>query len=154
VDRERVIWAGGLIDGTGGLIKKDVRIRIRHGEIVSLERVKEHTMKEAVMDCSRHTVLPWMVDSHVHLFKSGTPEQERGDAQRCASSEMAKETITKNLSSHVRYGVWAVRDGGDHEGYVLRFSREKRRFKDELPLVKAAGFGWRAYGRYGRLIAR
>lgn len=107
-----------------------------------------------VEDMGSFTVLPGLVDAHVHLAMSGTEDGSEREAQRNASFEQAAAGIQLRLGEHIRHGVVAVRDGGDRNGHALLF---KRRFleKEHLPTaVKAAGRGWHAAGRYGSLIGR
>jgi imidazolonepropionase-like amidohydrolase len=89
--------------------------------------------------------LPALIDAHVHLALAP-------DVEGCNVADRT-EVIERHLRQNWRTGVLAVRDAGDCRGEVLAY---KRQHLDAAPRVDiaAAGWGWHAPGRYGRLIAR
>jgi imidazolonepropionase-like amidohydrolase len=94
-----------------------------------------------------------MVDSHVHLFMSGTPDPETRQRQLAQPYKELKAVMARHLLGHFRHGVLAVRDGGDYGGYSLRYRNECS--GDFPPVrVRAPGKAWRAAKRYGSLIGR
>jgi len=71
------IHAGWLIDGTGGPIKKDMLLKIEQGKIHTLRPYGPGDEKlSGLIDWSQYTVLPGLIDSHVHLFMSGTSDAD------------------------------------------------------------------------------
>jgi imidazolonepropionase-like amidohydrolase len=107
----------------------------------------------ADVDLSSCTVLPVLCDCHVHLSMSGTEDGAVRKKQLSASFAEAKETIGRNLASHLAHGIAAVRDGGDRQAHALQYKRT------ELPCgapvqVLSAGRAWHARGRYGAMIGR
>ncbi len=144
--------AGWLIDGTGDPTRRDVLLRVAKGRIVSLEPATEPS-PVPVADLSGCTILPALVDSHVHLFMSGTQDSEVRQRQLAQPYGEAKAVIARHLRGHYLHGVLAVRDGGDYGGYSLQYRNEN--FGDFPPVrVRAPGKAWRATRRYGSLIGR
>ncbi|MFC1883211.1 amidohydrolase family protein [Thermodesulfobacteriota bacterium] len=152
-----ILRAGWLIDGTGDSTKKDICLGISNGKIVSrgsFENHKDKSNQETIIDYSGHTVIPCLVDCHVHLFMSGTGDASLREAQLHLSYETARKAISINLRDHLLHGVAAVRDGGDYAGHVLRYRNEDHTNEKMPVFLKSAGKGWRAQGRYGKLVGR
>ena len=147
------IRAGFLIDGGGGLVRQDVRISVKGGIIAGLRDAPaepEDIASEAIPDFSGCTVIPGLVDSHVHLTMSGSADEEFRKRLRAAAYESIRRVIGDHVQDHLNHGVVAVRDGGGARGYALRCARAH-----PGPVrVAAAGRAWHREGRYGRLIGR
>lgn len=103
------------------------------------------------VDLSGCTVIPALIDAHVHLHMSGTTDADiRRDQLHCGYDRSA-ELIAGHLAAQAGAGVAALRDGGDAGAHVARFKAER----DTDPvIVHTPGRAWRAQGRYGRLIGR
>ena len=73
-------FAGWLIDGTGKTpAARDILIRVENGLISSLEKVNLSELKGsglAVDEYPACTILPGLIDCHVHLTMSGKTDQE------------------------------------------------------------------------------
>jgi imidazolonepropionase-like amidohydrolase len=153
MEQFRRILVGWLVDGTGVSIRRNVLMTVAEGTLVSLAEVRpDDFLIGELADMTSFTVLPGLVDAHVHLAMSGTEDGRDREAQRNASFEQAEIRIQGHLSEYIRHGVVAVRDGGDGSGHALRY---KKRFLQKMrppTIVKAAGGGWHAAGRYGSLI--
>ena len=124
-----------------------------HGVTDAPELTDESTDAEKI-DLSDCTVLPGLIDSHVHLFMSGTADRKIRDEQLDADFHKIEPVIANHIKQLLKYGVVAVRDGGDKNGHTLRF---KQQCLDSLgaPMqIKAAGRAWHSPNRYGRLIGR
>jgi len=151
-----VVRAGWVIDGSGGPIQRDVCIRVEKGRIVSMSTFRGEASTSIhddlhVDDHRNCTIIPGLVDSHVHLFMSGTQDPERRERQLHQPYDACKKIIRHHLSEHLSHGILAVRDGGDHGGYSLRYKSE-RLHRGALPIIRSPGTAWRAPGRYGALI--
>jgi imidazolonepropionase-like amidohydrolase len=147
------IRAGWLIDGGGGPVRQNVWIAVKDGIIAGLRDAPaepEGSAPEAIPDFSECTVIPGLVDSHVHLTMSGSADEEFRKKLRAASYESIRRVIGYHLQSHLNHGVVAVRDGGGTRGYALRCARS---YPGPV-YVRAAGRAWHREGRYGRLIGR
>lgn len=164
------IHAGWLIDGWGSPIQKDVRIHIRHNTIQSIEPSPETGghQPSPFLDLSEYTLLPCMVDCHVHLFMSGTNDITARKRQLEAGYDDLKSVISDHITRHFSSGVGAVRDGGDGKGIVQRYQQEFLGLNggmNSAPVrtgstrntrihVKVAGKAWHQCCRYGKLIGR
>lgn len=152
-ESKRII-AGSLIDGSGGPILHEVLLRIENGLIASVEPLRgdfPESKRAEATDLSHCTLLPGLADCHVHLAISGTANLEKPRNRFHPSRQQADALISEHLAGLLRAGILAVRDGGDPAGNALRFKRERR--SDAPPVsIKAAGKGWHAPGRYGKII--
>jgi imidazolonepropionase-like amidohydrolase len=149
------VFAGWLIDGTGGQIRENVLINVKNGKIASIKEQKEFDPKISEMDDLSHcTLLPGLIDSHVHVFMSGTSDREIRMHQLNAPFQDMKKVILKHLFQQLAHGVVAVRDGGDYSGHALRYKKEYLQSENIPICLMSAGKAWRAPGRYGKLIGR
>ncbi|MDF1591750.1 MAG: amidohydrolase family protein [Desulfobacterales bacterium] len=149
------ICAGWVIDGSGDAVQENVRLRIQNGLIAAIgASAQSCEERSAVLDLSGDTILPCLVDSHVHLFMSGTSDLNIRARQMDAPFSDTKKVIARHIAAHLMSGVTAVRDGGDHHAHALRY-RDDCLDKDATPFqLQAAGRAWHRQGRYGRLIGR
>ncbi len=153
------IRAGWLVDGTGGPVQKDVLLRIQYDRLKAVDPAVHPADSGQpppgdILDLSHCTILPGLVDAHVHLALSGTTDPEARRLQLEAPYEKAEEVIERHLQSHLSCGVLAVRDAGDRAGHGLRY-RDERLHRAGIPVcVRVAGRAWHAPERYGRLIGR
>ena len=152
-DGSLTIRAGWLIDGKGGPVRRNVRIAAKDGIIAGLwdePHEPEGSVPEAIPDLSDCTVIPGLVDSHVHLTMSGSADEEFRKRLRAASYGSIRRVIGGHLQDQLAHGVIAVRDGGGARGYALRCVRGE----PGRVCVRAAGRAWHREDRYGRLIGR
>lgn len=147
------VHAGWLVDGSGGPVQENVILEIEAGGIRAGSCMKGGKVNiPPAIDYSRCTLLPGLVDSHLHLFMSGTGDPAVRNHQLSAQYTEIKAAIRKHLAAHLAAGVVAVRDGGDRLGHALQYKSE---FSDDSPIrIQVAGRAWKRAGRYGRLIGR
>ena len=108
------IFAGWLIDGSGGPIKRDIIVRIHNGRFHDIREDIQRTLDSAdTLDLSQHTLLPCLIDSHVHLFMSGTDDQDLRQRQLNTLYSDIQNVISRHMNQHLSHGIVAVRDGGD-----------------------------------------
>jgi imidazolonepropionase-like amidohydrolase len=150
-----------MIDGTGTACRKNALIEIQGRTIFSIidstqiEKINQDTSQLRIIDLRGFTVLPCLIDSHVHLAMSGTTDAEFRERQLVSGYTETRERIQNHLKEHFQYGVLAVRDGGDKHGYTLRY-RDTIYDPSRTPHVSVmfAGKAWHQRGRYGSLIGR
>jgi imidazolonepropionase-like amidohydrolase len=161
VSKLQIINAGWLIDGSAQPIRTKVQLRIING---SIEAIRENGPIQSgqspenadaeTLDLDNATILPALVDSHVHLTMSGTMDQAERVRQLDTGYDRAQGVIHKHLDQHLAAGVLAVRDGGDKGAHVLHYKR-KHLPSHAMPVqIKSAGRAWRKPDRYGQLIGR
>jgi imidazolonepropionase-like amidohydrolase len=159
------ILAGWLIDSAGGPLQKDVLIRLDGNTIQSIESAPKTACNNSasLLDFSSYTLLPRLIDCHVHLFMSGTANIAIRQRQLEAGYDELKTVISDHIARHIACGIGAVRDGGDGKGLAQRYQQECLELQGGATVgtgvprpmnirVKTAGKAWRQSGRYGRLI--
>ena len=127
-----MVSAGHAFDGsrflTGG-----VRILVDGPLIVAVE--PWHGPSPAgwpVIDFPGGTVLPGLIDTHVHLVGSGEPDALALDSGRSGAER--EQVIRRSLRQHLEQGVTTVRDLGDTRWAVL-----DREVQDGEPTVVGSG---------------
>ena len=148
------ILAGWLIDGSGGPIQEKMLLKIVDGKFAAIEQYNPETVPESCQftDLSHCTIMPPLVDSHVHLFMSGTIDKRIREWQLVTGYDELRPVIGQHLHYLFSHGVLAARDGGDRGGFALRYRSEKEMHKGIV--LKVAGRAWHQKGRYGTLIGR
>jgi imidazolonepropionase-like amidohydrolase len=75
-----IIVAGRLLDPATGVISRDQRILVESGRISQVGARVRQPAGARVVDLSRYTLLPGLIDAHVHLVIGGTvPENALAD---------------------------------------------------------------------------
>jgi len=148
------ILAGWLIDGSGGPIQEKVLLKIVDDRFAAIEQYRPDNVPQTsqLTDLSHCTILPPLVDSHIHLFMSGTIDHRIREWQLTANYEALRPVIGQHLHFLFSHGVLAARDGGDRGGFALRYRAEREMHK--AMVLKVAGRAWHKKGRYGGLIGR
>ena len=157
----QIIRVGWLIDGSAKPIRTKVQLRIVNGWIDAIQedwpgdsgkRVEHSDVETLVLNNA--TMLPALVDSHVHLTMSGTMDETERLRQLDLGFGTAEDAIQRHLDQHLAAGVLAVRDGGDNWAHVLRFKHKHLRTHQMPVRIKSTGRAWHKPGRYGKLIGR
>lgn len=151
----KIVNAGWLIDGTGGPVRKNVVLRIEEGNIRSVSDSGSFDFRQIeAVNFGSDTILPGIIDSHVHLCMSGTDDPIVREKQLCAGFHEMKVIISEHIKRHLSHGVLAVRDGGDKHAHTLRYRNEYPDIKKAPICIRVAGRAWHRAGRYGGLIGR
>ena len=146
------IRAGWLIDGSGAPATRNTFIAIQGGVIAQISP----TLPPATPceDLSHATILPALMDAHVHLAYSGSMDSRIRAAQLKQTPEEAAEAVRRHLADQWRHGVIAVRDGGDRLGAALQYKRSTGRSSNTSVTVKTCGQAWHTEGRYGSMLGK
>jgi len=152
---QRAIHVGWLIDGLGGAIRRDVILRLAGGKIAEIVPAADWRGAADLIDLRRATILPLLLDAHVHLWLSASIDPAYRQRQCQATAAEILPQIEKNLEYCLAHGVVAVRDLGDRHGLALAEARRLDDMGESAPVkIIAAGPGWHQAGRYGTLFAR
>ncbi|MEN6437621.1 MAG: amidohydrolase family protein [Syntrophobacter sp.] len=174
------LLAGWLIDGSGSPAADNMLIRIEDGIISSLDHVPSGpatgSSAPGCADLSNCTIIPSLVDSHVHLTLSGSIDQALRHDQLHYTFDRNAPLIAGRVARYLSFGILALRDGGDRSGDSLRYNLERMAYgmgfsahspsanpksRDKRPTwpaqdapihLKTPGSAWRANGRYGSMI--
>lgn len=144
------------MDGTGDSVERNALIKILHGRVISIAYGpgEGRQGEEGFLDCGHYTVLPGLVDTHVHLSLPAPSHIENAQQRGGTDFPNAASTIESRLRNHLLSGVVAVRDGGDREADVLKHRLERSETTGVPVRLKAAGQAWHSPGRYGSIIGR
>ena len=144
-----------VVDGTGGQIQKNVLLSVKGGFFDKVRCLTENSpVPKGTVDLSGHTLLPGLVDAHVHLSMSGTEDADLRKKQLNNSFEAACRIMDQNTQKLLAHGVLDVRDGGDRFGHALRYKHEKLKEANRPICLYCAGKAWHKPGRYGSFVGR
>jgi len=114
----KVIRAGRLIDGTGAAVRRSQSIFLDDGRIVAIEPSGDPPSDAEVIDASDSTVMPGMIDGHVHLvFSAG--EFPLGDLGLEDDQRLLLRSVAAARQA-LGAGVTTVRDLGGRGGVIFR----------------------------------
>lgn len=134
VDRPRltVVRAARLFDGVSDDLLVDPVVVLDGGRIVAVETSRRSLQGAHVVDLPGSTLLPGLVDAHVHLAFDASSEPVAALAAR--DDEAAVAAMRAAARTALSGGVTTVRDLGDR-GYLALGLRHAR----DLPTILAAG---------------
>ena len=119
------ILAGWLVDGRGQPFQENILLTIQSGAITHIEKaVPDKIRQQKVIDFSDCTLLPGLIDAHIHLFMSGTENLDLREKQLSYGFGEVKQGIQERLGDLISGGVVACRDGGDRHAYTMKYKRE------------------------------
>ncbi|MEU8219900.1 amidohydrolase family protein [Micromonospora taraxaci] len=129
VRAERMVDGERLVDG-------GVLVLIDGGRIAEVRRGRAEAPEGwPVREAPDGTLLPGLVDAHVHLCADAGPDALGRLADRAETDLDA--VVEASLRAHLTAGITTVRDLGDRRDAVLRW--RDRGVRDDLPTVVAAG---------------
>ena len=114
---ELVVRAGQLVDVDHGQLLTDQAIHIEGDRITRIEPYATESIGDAtVLDWSRYTVVPGLMDLHTHLADEG----QSADEAKPLKSTPARDAFigAKNARDTLRAGFTTVRDVGVYRGFA------------------------------------
>ncbi|HWR37878.1 MAG TPA: amidohydrolase family protein [Patescibacteria group bacterium] len=112
-----LLKTGKWNDGTGGEFRNNECIKIENGKIAAIGKMDDFSAEEQarLVDYSEYTLLPGLLDAHVHLFLEGISDLKVRTARWREEKELTLVRSVKNLEMTLQKGVTTVRDlGGPH----------------------------------------
>jgi imidazolonepropionase-like amidohydrolase len=145
-----VIQAGQLIDGTGAQPRHNVLLYVEHGKIVDILEAQAAAIPDGAerIDASGDTVMPGMIDAHVHVMWSGVP----GDPLASREGMVCDLPGTFALNAYVNArqdllaGFTALRDMLSYDFVDVSLRNAINKGLVEGPRISACGYGLTATG--------
>ncbi len=156
IPRDGVAVLGGSWSYGEGFNKNPLYLEWKKGRVKVLRPFKEgeelSNLGKEIFYWENYLLMPGFIDSHVHLALDSV------DFTSCLESwsdTLAVEARVRNhLLEYLKYGVVAIRDGGDQPGYGWL---AKERVQEHLwagPQVVSVREGVAKRGMYGRFLGR
>jgi imidazolonepropionase-like amidohydrolase len=126
-ERTLTIWNARLLDGRGGTVRERVAIEVREGIVHAIDHAPGGVIPAGALDVAGRTVLPGLIDAHVHAVSDterspgfGPPQALHGEEPR--ADELRWFILAKAGRAWLRAGLTTIRDVGafDDEALVLR----------------------------------
>jgi len=130
--RLTALRAAALFDGSSSTLVRDPLVLIDGGTIVAVNSGVPAPEHADVTDLGGVTLLPGLVDTHVHLAFDASPDPVGHLASQ--DDEATLKAMTKAAQAALRGGVTTVRDLGDRDYLSLGLRGEPG-----LPTILAAG---------------
>lgn len=120
---DTLIKAGLLIDGTGAEPQRDIVLLVREGRIVALGEMagREADADATVIDLRPLTILPGLIDAHVHLIGSPEPGAFRNLGNE--PDDWLLLRAAANAREALAVGLTTVRDCGGRGSLVTSLAR-------------------------------
>ncbi|WP_440086495.1 amidohydrolase family protein [Streptosporangium sp. LJ11] len=131
-----VLRAAWLYDGIGPALTPDPVLVLDGGVIVAVGPFDGVPQGATVVDLGGATLLPGLIDTHVHLAFDASPDPVGNLAGRDAAAALAAMAAAARRA--VRGGVTTVRDLGDRD-YLSLALRGAAASDRSLPTIVAAG---------------
>lgn len=134
---------GQILDGHGGVIKQGVLLEDQ-GRIVAVGSKGVVGIPDGaqVLEAPHSTLLPGLIDTHVHLAYSGSPKK---GAFRAEASELSYPLLALRAAHHARqsleWGYTSVRDLNAPGGVIIDLARAIEAGYVQGPRIKACGLG-------------
>jgi imidazolonepropionase-like amidohydrolase len=151
-EMDHYILAGWLIDGSGEKARRRQLLTVSDGLVDAISPADGADLPDPtrLTDLSHCTVVPPLLDSHLHLCMSGSIDQAVRQAQQRAGCHQLRGVIDEHLRQLFGHGVLVVRDGGDRLGCLENYCPERTGGGEVL--IKRSGKAYFRQGRYGSLI--
>jgi imidazolonepropionase-like amidohydrolase len=133
----QVIRAGRLIDGTGSAPRPDQAVYVEESRIAGVGPATEIPTDADVVDLSGSTVLPGLIDCHVHLVFSHS-EYPLGDLLAEDDQQLLLRGVAAARQA-LRAGITTVRDLGGRGGVTFRLRDAVASGLIPGPRIMAAG---------------
>lgn len=111
---------------------------------------EENTGYFSFLDCSAFTVMPGLVDCHIHLAFDGVDDEKTTSGWN--EPENFQSMAVSRFDSLISNGILTVRDGGDQAGINLLLRKKAQEKEIPGPFITATGNALRRRNSYGSLL--
>jgi len=150
-----ILLAPWVLDSEAGKLHPDTAVFIRNGIIAEVKANFSHANLPAegrfrLIELSEHTLLPALIDCHVHLALDG---QDFQSAQARWDNELEwLAQVRESLQNSLEHGLGLLRDGGDGGNVGLKVRNLVRDGELAGPEILACGQAVYKKGRYGSFL--
>jgi imidazolonepropionase-like amidohydrolase len=141
-----------VFDGVSEQVIEDGVVVVEEGRIASVGPTRDLPSNVEVVDLGDATLLPGLIDAHVHLVWSASAEPH--EVVERESRALTTLRCAANAALHLRAGVTTVRDVGATDGLSIDIARAVELGVLPGPRVVAAGRAIAMTGGHGWFIGR
>jgi imidazolonepropionase-like amidohydrolase len=141
-----------VFDGTSEGVIEDGAVVVEDGRIASVGPARELPPNTEAVDLGDVTLMPGLVDAHVHLVWNASAEPH--EVVERESRALTVLRCAKNAALHLRAGVTTVRDVGSTDGLAVEIGRAVELGILSGPRVVAAGQAIAMTGGHGWFLGR
>ena len=144
--------AARVFDGVSEQVVEDGAVVVEDGRIASVGEVRALPPSVEVVDLGDATLMPGLIDAHVHLVWSASAEPH--EVVERESRALTTLRCAANAALHLGAGVTSVRDVGATDGLSIDIARAVELGVISGPRVVAAGRAIAMTGGHGWFIGR
>lgn len=144
--------AARVSGGTSERVVEDVAVVVDGGRISSVEPAGDLPPNTETVDLGDVTLLPGLIDAHVHLVWSASAEPHELVARESRALTVLR--CARNAALHLEAGVTTVRDVGATDGLSVDIARAVELGVLPGPRVVAAGRAIAMTGGHGWFLGR
>lgn len=144
--------ADRIVDGISDRPIDDGAVLVENQRIVSVGSARDLNPGVRVVDLSGATLLPGLIDAHVHLVWSASAEPHEIVSRE--SRALTTLRCAANAALHLRAGVTTVRDVGATDGLSVEIGRAVEMGILPGPHIMAAGRAIAMTGGHGWFLGR
>jgi imidazolonepropionase-like amidohydrolase len=144
--------ASRVVDGISEEPMEDGVVVVEDGRIASVGPARELASGVEVVDLGDATLLPGLIDAHVHLVWSASAEPH--EVVERESRALTTLRCANNAERHLRAGVTTIRDVGSTDGLAIDVARAVELGILSGPRVVAAGRAIAMTGGHGWFLGR
>jgi imidazolonepropionase-like amidohydrolase len=141
-----------VVDGVSEQVIEDGAVLVEDGRIALVGPTRDLPSNVEVVDLGDATLLPGLIDAHVHLVWSASAEPH--EVVERESRALTVLRCAANIGLHLRAGVTTVRDVGATDGLSVDVARAVELGVISGPRVVAAGRAIAMTGGHGWFIGR
>jgi imidazolonepropionase-like amidohydrolase len=144
--------AAQIIDGIADRPLENAAVLVEAGRIVSLETARGLPADSEIIDLGDATLLPGLIDAHVHLVWNASKEPHVLVEQE--SRHLTVLRCAVNCTLHLRAGVTTVRDAGSTDAIAVGVARAVELGLLPGPRIVAAGRAVCMTGGHSSVLGR
>lgn len=157
MEQTKVFKGGNLFDGTGADLIKDAVVVMKGSKFSAVGKNGQVKIPEGkdveVIDTTGKTMIPGLIDSHIHLNLDGTAGSSAAfPTVQMNKMEMLVRSIPK-LQNTLKMGYTSIRGGGDGWGWFEVAMRDGLERGDiQGPRFQATGYHLTVSGGHGTFL--